>query len=276
LKLFDYYCIFIVMKRKNYLFVVSLLALILLNPSFANAKDLRGLGPSVRAERKELRNELQDKIQNLREDFKQKLGTIKNQAAKIIGGEITAISGTTLTVSKDGKIYTVNTDSNTHFQRHYWGKSSLDEFSVGNKVNIHGKFTDEAKTTILARLVRNLSIMKRHGVFIGDVTAKNSDNFVINSKQRGSQTVFFSGITKFVKRNEQTMTYADLLVGHRVRVKGLWDKTLNKITEVIQVKNYSLPPQAKKTPGPSIVVTPILTSAPTATLTLTLTPTPTP
>ena len=103
------------MKRKNYLLVLSLLSLVLLYPSVVDAKDLGGLRPSIRAERKELRNELKDKIQSIKEDFKQKFDTLKNQVAKIIGGEITAISGTILSISKDGKIYTVNTDSNTHF-----------------------------------------------------------------------------------------------------------------------------------------------------------------
>lgn len=256
------------MKRKNYLLVLSLLSLVLLYPSVVGAKDLGGLRPSIRAEKKELKNELKDKIQSIKEDFKQKFDTLKNQAAKIIGGDITAISGTILSISKDGKIYTVNTDSNTHFQRHYWGKSSLDEFSVGNKVNVHGKFTDDAKTTILARLIRNLSIMKRHGVFLGNMTVKNNDNFVINSKQRGDQTVYFTGSTKFVKRNEQAMSYADLQLGHRVRVKGIWDKTLNQITETVQVKDFSLPPQPTKAGSPTSTVTPASTFTPT------LTPTP--
>lgn len=256
------------MKRKNYILVLSLSSLVLLSPSVVAAGDLGGLRPSIRAEKKELKNELKDKIQSIKEDFKQKFDTLKNQVAKITGGEITAISGTTISISKDGKIYTVNTDSNTHFQRHYWGKSSLDEFSVGNKINVHGKFTDDAKTTILARLIRNLSIMKRHGVFLGDVTAKNSDNFVIDSKQRGNQTVYFTGSTEFVKRNEQAMSYADLQLGHRVRVKGIWDKTLNQITETVQVKDFTLPPKPTKPAGPTTTATPASVFTPT--------PTPTP
>ena len=259
------------MKTKNYLLVLSLLSIVLLSPAFVSAIKPSGIKSTIQADRKELKNDFKEKMQGLKEQ----LQGLKSQVAKIIGGEITAISGTTLTVSKDGKIYTVNTDSNTHFQRHYWGKSSLDEYSVGNKVNVRGKFTDEAKTTILARMIRNLSIMKRHGVFHGDVTAKNSDNFVIDSKQRGSQTVFFTGTTKFVKRNETAMVYADLQVGHRVRVKGLWDKSLNEITEVTQVKDYNLPPKPTKA-GVSVTVGPTLTSAPTLAPTFTLTPTSTP
>lgn len=260
---------------KQQLVVLAFSTALFLNPLVVNAEDKIGLKTTIRVERKELRKDFKDQVKTLKEDLKQKLQNLKGQVTKLIGVEITAVSGTTLTVSKDGKTYTVNTDSNTHFQRHYWGKSSLAEFSIGNKVNVHGKFTDDAKTTILARLIRNLSIMKRHGVFHGDVTAKNSDNFVIDSKQRGSQTVFFTSSAKFIQRNEVAMTYADLQVGHRVRVKGVWDKTLNKITETIQVKDYSLPPQPTKA-GVSVTVAPTATATVTTAPSNTQTPTPTP
>ena len=202
------------MKGKSRIVIIALSTAILAYPASSNAKIRFAIGSTIRAERKELRKEFKGEVKGLRDEFKKKLESLKSQVAKIIGGEITSISGTSLNIGKDGKTYTVNTDSNTHFQRHYWGKSSLAEFSVGNKVNVQGKFTDDAKTTILARLIRNLSIMKRHGVFLGDVTVKNSNNFVIKSKERGDQTVYFTGTTKFVKRNEEVMTYADLQVGH--------------------------------------------------------------
>ena len=264
------------MKTKSRIVIIALAAAVLANPSSIYAKIRFGIGPTIRVERKELKNEFKEEVKGLRDEFKKKLENFRIQVAKIIGGEITAISGTSLTVNKDAKTYTVNTDANTHFQRHYWGKSSLAEFSVGNKVNVRGKFTDEAKTTILAHLIRNLSIMKRHGVFLGDVTVKNGDNFVISSKNRGNQTVYFSSSTKFVKRNQESMTYADLQVGQRVRVRGLWDKSLNKITEVSEVKDYALPPKPTKAVKPTHIVTPTITLTPTLTVTPTSTPTLTP
>ena len=255
---------------KKQLLVFAFSVALLLNPFTVDADTTPGLRTTIRVEKKELRQNFKEKMQDLKDQLKDKLQNIKSQVAKLVGAEITAISGTTLTIGKDGKAYTVNTDSNTHIQRHYWGKSSLEEFSVGNKVNVHGKFTDEAKTTILAKMIRNLSIMKRHGVFHGDVTAKNSDNFVIDSKQRGSQTVYFSSSTKFEKRNEEVMTYADLQVGHKVRIKGLWDKTLNQITETVQVKDYNLPPKPTKSGSPTSTVIP--TSVPSPTPSPTATP----
>ncbi|OGK52863.1 hypothetical protein A2970_02340 [Candidatus Roizmanbacteria bacterium RIFCSPLOWO2_01_FULL_44_13] len=71
------------------------------------------------------------------------------------------------------------------------------------------------------------------------MTAKNTDNFVIKSINRGNQTVYFGG-AKFVNVSEKEISYADVAVGHRVRVKGMWDNSTNTITEVTHVKDFSL------------------------------------
>ena len=241
---------------KKQLVVLAFSTVLFLNPLVVTAQTKSQIRATLRVEKKEIRQDFKEKMQDLKEQFKEKFQNFKSQVAKLVGAEITAVAENSLTVTKEGKTYSINTDSNTHIQRHYWGKSSLSEFSVGNQVNVHGKFTDDAKTTILAKLIRNLSIMKRHGVFFGDVKTKNTDNFVITSKQRGDQTVYFTGTTKFEKRNEEAMTYADLQTGHKVRVKGLWDKSLNKITEVVEVKDFSLPPQPTKTPKTTVTPTP--------------------
>ncbi len=179
----------------------------------------------------------------------------KFSSVKLINAEVTAINGTTLTVSKDGKTYTINTSNKTKFRRLFWGQSSLAEISVGNKINAWGKWTDDNKTTMDATMVRDLSIMKRFGVFFGTVKSKSDTNFVLTAVQRGDQTVFFDNNTKFVNRKQQTMGYGDMNVGDKIRVKGVWDKSNSKITEVSQIKDFSLPPQnspsASSGPSPS-------------------------
>jgi hypothetical protein len=196
----------------------------------------------TKRERNEIRQTIQERIRNLILQ-KRELKPLKNLVAHIIDGVVTAISGTTLTVSKDGTTYTVNTDDKTKFRRHFWGKSSLSEISVGNHVNVWGKFTDDNRATILARLIRNLSVRKRRGAFFGTITSVSGNTFVIQTLNKGNLTVTVSGTTKLVNRREQSITMADLKVGHRVRVKGLWDKTLSKITKVAEVKDFSLPPK---------------------------------
>ncbi len=148
---------------------------------------------------------------------------------KIDAGTLTAKNGTSLTVTKDSTTYSVTTDANTQLRRRFWGKATLDEMNPGDSVNVIGKWTDDTKTTVLAKLVRDLSIQKRYGVFFGTITAVSGNTWTLNSVNRGVQTVTVSASTKKVNVND------------RVRIRGLWDSKLNTITEVTAVKDYSLP-----------------------------------
>ena len=192
----------------------------------------------------DLRKDVRQDRRETRQDVKTIKQTTKNKLAAIIAGQVSATNGTTLIVTKDGKTYTVNTDGTTLFKRHFWGKSSLSEISVGDTVNVHGKFTDDAQTTILAKLVRDVSIQKRFGVFFGDILSISGNSIVIKSINRGNQTVTVSSTTKIVNRREQTIAQTDLQVGHRVRVRGMWDKASKTITEVSHIKDFSLPVQS--------------------------------
>lgn len=205
--------------------------------------------------KEEIKKEIKQDKERLKNDLKELRNATKsgeknkNQTARIVDAQVTAINGNQLTVSKDGKNYTIGISSKTKFSRHFWGKSSLAEISVGNKVNIWGTW-DASKTTIDAKLIRNLSIMKRRGTFLGKIISKDANQFVIQTEKRGNQTVIFDSKTKFVNRKEEKIAYEDLQINDRIRVKGLWDKTLNKITEVSQVKDFSLPVKPTATPTP--------------------------
>ncbi|MBI3385298.1 hypothetical protein HY030_03855 [Candidatus Gottesmanbacteria bacterium] len=167
--------------------------------------------------------------------------SLKSRGIKIIDAVVTAKNTSTLTVTKDDKSYTVLITSDTKFRRHFWGKSTFAEISIGDRVNVWGNWTDDSHTTINAMMIRNLSIMKRFGVIVGNITSKSSTSFVILTNNKGEQTVKFDNSTKFVKKNDTTITYTDVNIGDRVKIKGLWDKTLNTISEVTQVKDYTLP-----------------------------------
>ncbi len=168
--------------------------------------------------------------------------------AVIVNGVLSALSGTTipatLTVTKNGKSYSVLVDGKTQLRRRFWGKSTLSEMNVGDNLNVIGKWTDNAKTTIQATLVRDLSVQKRSGVFFGTVSSLSANGWVMSTVRRGNQTVTVSSSTNFINRSGQTITQADIKVGDRVRVRGLWDNIANTITEVTQVKDYSLPAQS--------------------------------
>ena len=212
--------------------------------------------PPVAAEnvRSEVRKEIKE---DLREKAGSRPGLLRNFLMKgraaIGSGTITEISGTTLKVKdKDGKVVSVLTDSKTQFRRRFWGKGSLSEMRERDTVNVIGQWTDDAKTTIQARLVRDISIQKRFGVFVGLVKSLTSSGWVMStvSEKRPDQTVTVSAETKFVNRKEEAIGQADIQVGHRVRVKGLWDRANNTVMEVTQVKDFNLPVKPTPTPKP--------------------------
>lgn len=213
----------------------------------------------------QVRKEIREETRNENEQENQVgpydiIGRIRNFIKKNfefgarIEGTILSVGTDSLSVKgNDGKTYQINVLSTTNLVRAFGGKSSLAEFSVGDKVMIFGKFTDSTDTAINANTIRDLSIQKRWGVFFGQITALNSNNFVMQTVERGVQTVYF-GTSKFVNRKEAAINYADLKVGDRVRVKGVWDKTLNQISEVSQIKDFSLPviaPTSVPSPTPT-------------------------
>lgn len=226
---------------------------------------------------KQIRQEVQEQVKNRLEELKDKLNWLLPFGFNQV--ELKVISGTTipadLTVSKGDKTYTVKVMAKTVLLRKFGGKSDLTEFSVGDILSVRGKWTDEAKTILEARVIRDLSIQKRKGTFWGTIKSKGDNLFVLSSANRGDQTVYLAGDTKIVNRKQETIIFAELLIGHRVRVSGLWDNKLNKITEVTKIKNWSIPAKAMPTPNLGLSPTPISTLAPTRMPTPTQTPTPT-
>lgn len=164
-----------------------------------------------------------------------------NKRAVIGSGILGSKNGTTLTVSpKSGQpAVTVNTDTNTKFFRKFGAKSSLDELTLGDKLNVIGTWTDSTKTTIQATYVRDDSIQKRNGQFSGTVKSLLDGGFVLTPVKRVDQTVTVSSTTKLVGRKNKTIALTDIQVGDRVYVAGVWDSAANTLTEVTLVRDYS-------------------------------------
>lgn len=200
------------------------------------------LGQEIRKDIKEdIKENRQEKMAS-RPGFLARVFNLQNKVF-IKVGTVTAKNGSTLTVAKDSTTYTVTTDANTQFRRKFWGKSALDEINVGHTVVVIGHWTDDAHTTVLANHVRDLSIQKRFGVFFGEVKSLLSNGWVMSTvgTKRPDQTVTVSSSTKFTNRKEETITQADVQVGAKVRVRGLWDSSANTVTEVTKVKDFGLP-----------------------------------
>jgi len=207
----------------------------------------------------QIRNEIREKnrglLENIKNQVKEKLQALRFNAR--LTGKITEVGENYLKVSgnNDGKVYQVNVTEKTQLRRHFWGKSSLAEFSVGDEVNVIGRFTNETKTTIEAVLIRNNSIQKRWGVFFGEVLSKSGNTLKIKTINRGELDIYIINNTRFLDCQGKTIALENIQIGHRVRVKGVWDKNLNKVIEVVEVKDFSLP-QKVQAITPTITLTP--------------------
>lgn len=230
--------------------ISALIALSVTTPVLAN-NPFAEIQAKFRADIKEAREERKESKHSF-------LGKFFNMQDRIVikSGTVTAKNDTTLTITKDSTTYIVETEDDTKFRRKFWGKSDLDEVSVGNLVNVIGRWTDDTHTKILAHHVRNLSIQKRFGVFFGLVKSLSADGWVMStvSSKRLDQTVTVSAETQFTNRKEEIISKTDVQVGHKVRVKGLWDSSANTVTEVTKVKDFTLP----------VKVSPTVTATPTA------------
>jgi len=175
-----------------------------------------------------------------KEDLRQSLSIkeIPGQASNevlIKAAKITSIGSNLLNISIFGYSYKIDISTNAKVLRQTWGVSSIDEFSVGDVVNVWGYLDSGDNYLIHAQTIRDLSIQKMHGVFKGTIDSINSTDktFVLKTEERGNQTVIVSDSTKIIG-GITTGSFPDLQVSLPVVVRGVWNKTLSKIqAEVI-------------------------------------------
>lgn len=193
-------------------------------------------------------------------------GALKANPAVKVSGTIGTVSTKSFTMSTNQGAVTVNIAANTVLLRRFGAKATLTEFSPGDQITLVGKYTAD-KTGIDARLVRDLSIQKRRGTFVGTIVAMTANGFTFAPLARPVQTVTTGTATRFVDRTMKPLTFSSLAVGQKVMVRGMWDSKLNTVTEVTLVKDFTLPivsPSAKSaTPSAK---TPIKVATPAATV----------
>src|SRR6185503_5263990 len=126
----------------------------------------------------------------------------------------------------------IESNDETKIRGRYWGDSSLAEISAADRINIWGNWTDASHTVMTARLIRDLSNMKRVGVMIGTVESTNANGFVIATINKGNQNVIPSSKTKYIDRKGASINSSSISTGSKVRVRGTWDKSKGSITQV--------------------------------------------
>jgi hypothetical protein len=190
---------------------------------------------------KGIEGKIEGKIRTAIQNFKNTRGTLS--------GQVAAVGSSTVTISSNGTSIQVDISSNTHIRRKFWGASNLGEISVGDSVEVVGKWISDAKTEITAVMVRDISIQKRFGVFFGTIKSLTSDGFVVTTIHRDDETVTI-GSAKLIDRKGNTISSSDIQLGHKVRVRGMWNSTAKTITEVTEIKDFSLPTIASPSPTP--------------------------
>ncbi|HUC95277.1 MAG TPA: DUF5666 domain-containing protein [Candidatus Saccharimonadales bacterium] len=177
------------------------------------------------------------KLRQIQLEFTNKRGELDNV-------KVTAKDASSITIDNGGVSVKVDVATNTHFRRKFWGSSDINEISVGDSVDVIGRWTNEGKTEINAVVIRDISIQKRFGEFFGTVKSITDTGFVMTTIQRGEETVTLDPTTKLINRKGQAIATSDIQVGQIIRVRGLWDSVNFTVTEVAEVKDFSLPPFA--------------------------------
>ena len=116
-----------------------------------------------------------------------------------ITGDLTAISGTILTVttsSTSPTIYTVDASNVKKVDRRYGASTDLSALQIGDTLTTRGVING---TNVAASSVRDMSLQAHNGTFVGTVSAVNGASFTLQSKARGNQTINTTSSTVFKK-----------------------------------------------------------------------------
>ena len=123
-------------------------------------------------------------------------------------------------------------DANTKFVRKYWGKSSLEELTVGDKLDVRVKTNEDG--TVTATLVKDNTLhwtWKVHnGVIEGlDATAKM---FTLKQRNGVSAKVIVNDKTKILvpSYSSTSSTFANLQNGQIAHVRGIINTKTKMIT----------------------------------------------
>lgn len=165
----------------------------------------------------------------------------KNKRCELMNAKVISIDGASLTVLSGENTINVNLRSTTHYRRKFWGVSSRNEIKVGDSLDIVGRWLNDEKTELTAVVIRNVSVQKRAGVFFGRVKALGDSGFIVTTINKGEETVIVDDTVEVINREGGSINISEITLGHNIRVRGVWDGCNNTITEITEIKDFSLP-----------------------------------
>lgn len=161
--------------------------------------------------------------------------------AKIVKGNLAAISEDVLTVNKDDEQFDIEIDDQSRVLSKYYSKIDPKNLEKGDLISIWGKWVDEAKTMIQAKLVRDLSQEIRKGVVNGIVSNINNTSFTVTRANGKPFVISIGDNTKIMDRKGEPLSLADIWENDHVAVTGLVDHTQSTVTNTSKVRDLDLP-----------------------------------
>jgi Cu/Ag efflux protein CusF len=144
------------------------------------------------------------------------------------GGEITAISGSTLTIKlRDGSTGTVNTTSTTRFHKDQQD-AKLSDFKVGDTIFVRGDSTGDktwaaqmiASAPSQAQIEQRMKDAMGKTMVVGDVKSLDPPKITIHRVDGVDQTIEADENTEFRRGRGEDITLPDIKTGDTVFARG--------------------------------------------------------
>lgn len=160
---------------------------------------------------------------------------------KIVKGDLVSVSKDIITVSKDNEQFDIEVDGQAKVLSKYYAKIEPKDLKRGDLISIWGKWVDQAKTKIQAKLVRDLSQEIRKGLING--TFKNTDDahFTVTRANGKEYKVALGNDTVIINRKGQTIVYTDLKDGDHLAVSGFLNPSNLTMAKTLKIRDLSLP-----------------------------------
>lgn len=142
-----------------------------------------------------------------------------------LSGKVTAVNGSTLTITvSNGTTYAVDA-SQAKLIRRFGGSMTVSDVQVNDQIYVQGTLTG---TAIKARAIQDNSLQTRNGSFTGTIQSISGSSLVLQTQNKGMQTVMFTSATKIMRGNVSA-TWSNLAAGNTIRVEGVWNSTNNNV-----------------------------------------------
>ncbi len=139
-------------------------------------------------------------------------------------------------IGTEGRLVTVNVTEDTKLVRRFFGRTTLDEFSVGDKLSIVGRVNDDG--TVDAKVIKNNSIWKTSiRGYAGVVTQINVDENYITVNWTPVKYLQHKKLKKLLREKRSQVSAQSLnMASSEIKVVSLKERLKNRIKRLKAVK----------------------------------------